>query len=146
MTSSIYVLAIHPWPGKVIRSFRCNLKQQRQCQLYPSRSSNKSSPRAHKRSDSTATAEAKLKPGSQLPQFSELSSSPDLPALGWSVASPLRTLLLVQLSLSRFLSIAFAIDVSQVTASLPLPLHLSFVLLHTVSLPVPLSTLVCLPC
>ena len=34
----------------------------------------------------------------QLPRFSELSSSPDLPALGWFVASPPRTLLLVQLS------------------------------------------------
>ena len=67
----------------------------------------------------------------QLPRFSELSSSHDMPALGWFVASPLRTLLLAQLSLSRFLSIVFAIDVSRVTASLPLPLHLSFVLLQS---------------
>ena len=67
----------------------------------------------------------------QLPRFIELSSSPDLPALGWFVASPLRTLLLVQLSLSRLLSIVFTIDISRVTASLPLPLHLSFILLQS---------------
>ena len=67
----------------------------------------------------------------QLPWFSELSSLHDLPALGWFIASPLHTVLLVQLSLSRFLSIVFAINVSWVTASLPLPLHLSFVLLQS---------------